>query len=47
MDSPNETGREKTYLLILSFLIIASSFVDVTITEVNILGNIAEVKIGL
>lgn len=44
MDSLNETGREKTYLMILSYLIIASFFVEVTFTKVNILGNTAEVE---
>jgi hypothetical protein len=40
------TGREKTYLVLLSFLIIANMFIPITFDKINILGNEATVPDG-
>jgi len=40
------TGREKTYLVLLSFLIIANMFIAITFDKINILGNEANVPDG-
>jgi hypothetical protein len=39
-------GREKTYLILLSFLIIANMFIPITFDKINILGNEASVPDG-
>ena len=45
MESDRE-GREKTFLVLLSFLIIANMFIPITFDKVNILGNEATVPGG-
>lgn len=40
------TGREKTYLVLISFLIIANMFIPITFDKINILGNEANVPDG-
>lgn len=39
-------GRKKTYLVLLSFLIIANMFIPITFDKINILGNEASVPDG-
>lgn len=42
----DSTGREKTYLVLLSFFIIANMFVPISFDKINILGNEASVPDG-